>query len=141
MNITIKHSQTEKDFVMSLGFSACRHRSHHYSSYFICSLHICICGPGIFRQVFLPVGFRSPLSRTTFGLSRLLIPGDQTNQLREVMAVYLLHRTVRAGLNEREAPGKVMTVRPPKRLAQLRSVSRALGVTMYGGSYVVNFFK
>jgi len=29
----------------------------------------------------------------------------------------------KAGLNEREAPGKVVTARPPKRLAQLRSVS------------------
>jgi len=28
---------------------------------------------------------------------------------------------VRAGLNEREAPGKVVTARPPKRLAQLCS--------------------
>jgi len=27
----------------------------------------------------------------------------------------------RAGLNEREAPGKVVTARPPKSLAQLRS--------------------
>jgi len=34
--------------------------------------------------------------------------------------------TYRGGLNEREAPGKVVTVRPPKRLAQLRSVSHAL---------------
>ena len=34
--------------------------------------------------------------------------------------------TNRAGLNEREAPGKVLTARPPKRLAQLRSVSHAL---------------
>jgi len=32
----------------------------------------------------------------------------------------------RAGLNEREAPGKVVAARPPKRLAQLRSVSHAL---------------
>jgi len=32
----------------------------------------------------------------------------------------------RAGLNEREASGKVLTARPPKRLAQLWSVSHAL---------------
>jgi len=31
----------------------------------------------------------------------------------------------KAGLNEREAPGKVVTARPPKRLAQLRGVSHA----------------
>ena len=31
----------------------------------------------------------------------------------------------RVGLNEREAPGKVVTARPPKRLAQLRGVSHA----------------
>jgi len=74
----------------------------------------------------------------------------------------------RAGLNEREAPGKVVTTRPPKRLAQLCGVSHALVLTlqkhrskksklirfgslhfkdnwgevaMYGGSYVVNLFK
>jgi len=32
----------------------------------------------------------------------------------------------RAGLNEREAPGEVMTAGPPKRLAQLSSVSHTL---------------
>ena len=72
----------------------------------------------------------------------------------------------RAGLNEREASGKVATARPPNRFAQLRSVSNALvatlqkhwskrqnwydlaaytsekiGITMCGGSYVVNLFK
>ena len=31
----------------------------------------------------------------------------------------------RAGLNERETPGKVVTARPPKCLTQLRSVSRS----------------
>jgi len=36
----------------------------------------------------------------------------------------------RAGLNEHEAPGKVVTARPPKRLAQLRSVSHALVSTL-----------
>jgi len=30
----------------------------------------------------------------------------------------------RAGLNEREAPGKLVTASPPKRLAKLRSVSQ-----------------
>jgi len=34
--------------------------------------------------------------------------------------------TGRAGLNEREAPGKIVTSRPPQRLAQLWSVSNAL---------------
>jgi len=37
---------------------------------------------------------------------------------------------VRAGLNEREAPGKVVTARPPKHLAQLRSVSHVLFSTL-----------
>jgi len=36
----------------------------------------------------------------------------------------------RAGLNEREAPCKVVTARPPKHLAQLRSVSHALVSTL-----------
>jgi len=36
----------------------------------------------------------------------------------------------RAGLNEREAPGKIVTAKPPKRLAQLRSVSHALVSTL-----------
>jgi len=35
----------------------------------------------------------------------------------------------RAGLNEREAPGNVVTARPPKCLAQLCSVSKALDET------------
>jgi len=42
-----------------------------------------------------------------------------------------LHWAVsRAGLNESEAPSKVVTARPPKRLAQLRSVSHALVSTL-----------
>jgi len=75
--------------------------------------------------------------------------------------------TARAGLNEREAPGKVVKARAPTRLAQLRSVSHAssfqlcrapvknvktdtiwqttfqrqFGVPLYGGSYVLNLFK
>jgi len=36
----------------------------------------------------------------------------------------------RAGLNEREAPGKVVTARPLKRIAQLRSVSHNLVSTL-----------
>jgi len=36
----------------------------------------------------------------------------------------------RAGLNEREIQGKVLTARPPKHLAQLRSVSHALVSTL-----------
>jgi len=36
----------------------------------------------------------------------------------------------RAGLNECEAQGKVVTARPPKRLAQLSSVSHALVSTL-----------
>jgi len=35
-----------------------------------------------------------------------------------------------ARLNEREAPGKAVTARPSKRLAQLRSVSHALVSTL-----------
>ena len=37
---------------------------------------------------------------------------------------------IRTGLNEPEAPGKVVTARPPKRLAQLRSVLHALVSTL-----------
>jgi len=36
----------------------------------------------------------------------------------------------RAALNEREAPGKVVTARPLKRLAQLSSVSHTLVSTL-----------
>jgi len=36
----------------------------------------------------------------------------------------------RAGLNERKAPGKVVTARPIKRIAQIRSVSHALVPTL-----------
>jgi len=38
--------------------------------------------------------------------------------------------TGRAGLNGREAPGKVVTARHPKRLAQVRSVSHVLVSTL-----------
>jgi len=81
--------------------------------------------------------------------------------------VKLWHGVGRAGLNEREALGKVVTARPPERLAQLHSVSHALVTTLqkhrsktsklvrfgslhyrnnwewpwYGGSCVVNLFK
>ena len=45
-----------------------------------------------------------------------------------------LHGTLiapgRAGLNEREAPGKVVTARPLKRLTQLSSVSHTLVSTL-----------
>jgi len=37
-----------------------------------------------------------------------------------------------AGLNEREATGKVVTARTPKHLAQLRSVSHALVSSLQG---------
>jgi len=37
---------------------------------------------------------------------------------------------IRAGLNDREAPGKVVTARPFKRLAQLSSVSHTLVSTL-----------
>jgi len=36
----------------------------------------------------------------------------------------------RAGINEREAPGKFVTACPPKRLAQLSSVSQTLVLTL-----------
>jgi len=36
----------------------------------------------------------------------------------------------RAGLNERETPGKVVTARPPKRLVQLCTISHALVSTL-----------
>jgi len=78
---------------------------------------------------------------------------------------HFLHQECRAGLNEREAPDKVVTARAPKRWAQLLftcsrsnfaeapinnvrtdtiwqpTLQRQLGVTMYGGSYVVSLFK
>jgi len=37
---------------------------------------------------------------------------------------------LRAGLNEREVPCEVVTARPPKRLAQLRSISHTLVSTL-----------
>jgi len=43
----------------------------------------------------------------------------------------------RAGLNEREAPGKVVTARPHKHLAQLRSVSHALVSTLQSTGQIV----
>ena len=42
--------------------------------------------------------------------------------------------TRRAELNEREAPDKVVTARPPKHFAQLRSVSHALVSTLLSTS-------
>ena len=59
------------------------------------------------------------------------------------MCLYIVHKLLerahtstlplppfRARLNEREAPGKVVVARPPKRLAQLRSVSHTLVSTL-----------
>ena len=62
ISITMKHSHTELYFVfhcwkeIKYCFSAGRHISHHYSSYFFCFLCICIHGPGILCQTFVPVG-------------------------------------------------------------------------------------
>jgi len=44
---------------------------------------------GMFRQTFFPVGFQSPLS-PPLNFNRFLLPGDQTEKLRGVMAAYLL---------------------------------------------------
>ena len=44
--------------------------------------------------------------------------------------LYTTYPRDRDGLNEREAPGKVVTARPPKRLAQLLSISHALVSTL-----------
>jgi len=52
--------------IVSLVVSGCRHLSHHYSSYFFCFLYICIYEPSSFCQNFFPVGFPSPVHRTTW---------------------------------------------------------------------------
>jgi len=52
------------------------------------------------------------------------------NEQRFISLEIYFDVTPRAGLNEREAPGKIVTARPPKRLAQLRSLSYALGSTL-----------
>jgi len=46
--------------------------------------------------------------------------------LRIASSIQKCYRSNRAGLNEREVPGKVMTARPHKRLAQLSSVWHTL---------------
>jgi len=46
----------------------------------------------MFRQIFFPVGFSSPVNAPHGFLNNLLIPGDQTKKLRDVMAAYLFYR-------------------------------------------------
>ena len=78
-----KHNQTLTNWkgscfslsIMSLAFSACRHLSHHYSSYNFCFLHIYWLG--VFREKFFPICFKLPLC-PPLDFKRLLIPGDQT---------------------------------------------------------------
>jgi len=57
-----------------------------------CFLHICMFEPDMFRQIFFPVGFSSPVNAPHGFLNNLLIPGDQTKKLRDVMAAYLFYR-------------------------------------------------
>ena len=70
---------------------ACRHIPHNYFSYFFLFLYICMHRTGMFLQIFFPVGFWSPRS-PPLDFNRLLIPGDQTNNVRGVMMTYLLCR-------------------------------------------------
>ena len=43
-------------------------------------------------QLFFPVGFKSVVSSSHDSLIRLLIPGDHTKKLKDVMAAKLLYR-------------------------------------------------
>ena len=90
MKITIKHSQTEMDLVfhcrfMSLAFSACRHRSHHYFFYFLLSLHMYIRTRHVSLN-FLSCCFLISGKPTACFFNSLLIPEDHTKKLRDVMA-------------------------------------------------------
>jgi len=61
---------------------------------FFCFLYICMYGLGRFRQIFVPLGFQAPVSRTTW-LQSFAQSMDQTRDLREVMTAYLLYRCKR----------------------------------------------
>jgi len=65
-------------------------------------------------------------------LTRFYEPYHQIRLSFQHMLNFLdfLSPVVRAGLNESEAPGKVLTTRPNKHLEQLRSVSHALVSTL-----------
>ena len=47
----------------------------------------------MFRQTFLPVGFWISGELTAWHFNSLVIPGDQTEKLRDVMAAYLQYLT------------------------------------------------
>ena len=46
----------------------------------------------MFNQIFFPVGFQSSVNPPHGFLNNLLIPGDQTEIIRDVMAAYLFYR-------------------------------------------------
>jgi len=76
---------------MRLAFSACCHLSFHYSSIFFCFHYTCICGPGMFRQIFslfLSVSWKPH----HFALIVYSFQGIKQKKLKEVMAAYLLYR-------------------------------------------------
>ena len=70
----------------------------------------------------------------------ILSSTDLSQEFVRYASLLLLWRSLRVavsywaytqgGLNESEAPGKVVTVRPPKRLAQLRSVPHSFVSTL-----------
>jgi len=76
---------------MDFAFSACRYLSHHYPSSNFCFLYIRGYRLRMFRQNLFPVGFKFRLS-PPLDFYRLHIPGDQTKNLRLVIAAYLLYR-------------------------------------------------
>ena len=77
--------------ITRLAFSACRHLSHHYFFYFVLSLHRRIRTPHVSSK-FLPCRFLISGKLTAWHFKSLIIPGDKTKKLREVMAAYLLYR-------------------------------------------------
>jgi len=93
--------------------------------------------------------------RTTRWRGEWVKPNGNASSLLHFQANLFSQCGGRAGLNEREAPGKVVTARPPKRFGATRfkfveapvknvktdtiwqpTLQRQLGVTMYGGSSV-----
>ena len=73
--------------------------------------------------------FQAPLLMN-FSKSNELCSWSETIGRSWAKRVWKEHAVNRAGLNEREAPGKVVSTSPPKRLTQLRSVSHVLASTL-----------
>jgi len=48
--------------------------------------------PHMFRQTFLLVGFQISGKLTAWHFNSLLVPGDQTEKLRDVMAAYVPYK-------------------------------------------------